>query len=131
MIGLGASSISDLWTAFAQNEKSVDAYLDQIGSDRLALTRGHILGDEDLRVRQNILDLMCRFGTDLADWDEDGRRAVRDRLSEMEEDRLIEWSGSVIRVLPAGVPFVRNICMALDLRMLGSRPAMELFSRTV
>lgn len=131
MIGLGASSISDLWTAFAQNEKSIEGYLAQIEKGELPLTRGHVLNGEDLSVRRNILDLMCTFKTSFEAWDLEEVDELINRLHEMETDQLIRWTGHVLEVLPAGIPFVRNVCMALDLRMLASKPATELFSQTV
>jgi oxygen-independent coproporphyrinogen-3 oxidase len=131
MIGLGASSISDLWTAFAQNEKTVDGYLDQVEQGSLPLMRGHVLSDADLRIRQSILDLMCSFQSGFDGWSYDEKEELKVRLKEMEEDQLIQWETSGLKVLPKGVPFIRNICMALDQRMLDSKPTTELFSRTV
>jgi oxygen-independent coproporphyrinogen-3 oxidase len=131
MIGLGASSISDLWTAFAQNEKTVDGYLDQIEEGKLPLMRGHVLSDEDLRIRQSILDLMCSFRSEFVGWNDTEKEDLKSRLGEMEEDQLIHWEANGLKVLPKGVPFIRNICMALDQRMLDSKPTTELFSRTV
>ena len=131
MIGLGASSISDLWTAFAQNEKTIEKYQEQISSGKLPIMRGHVLNDEDLQVRRNILDLMCAFQTDFASWDESEFALVKKRLREMELDQLVSWSGKQLKVETTGVPFIRNICMALDLRMMASQPTTQLFSQTV
>jgi oxygen-independent coproporphyrinogen-3 oxidase len=131
MIGLGASSISDLWTAFAQNEKSIDGYLEQVENNQLPIMRGHILNDEDLLVRKSILELMCTFKTSLMSWDEEMVEQIHLRLQEMEADRLLHWKGDTLEVQPEGVPFIRNICMALDLKMLDSKPSTQLFSRTV
>ena len=63
MIGLGMSSISDSWYAFAQNEKDVDDYTDAVNSGRIPIFRGHLLTDEDLIVRKHILNLMCNLET--------------------------------------------------------------------
>ncbi|RZJ80262.1 MAG: oxygen-independent coproporphyrinogen III oxidase, partial [Chryseobacterium sp.] len=43
LIGLGVSSISDGWTGFAQNCKSVEAYLKKISEGVLPVEKGHIL----------------------------------------------------------------------------------------
>jgi oxygen-independent coproporphyrinogen-3 oxidase len=131
MIGLGASSISDLWTAFAQNEKSVDGYLKQVEQGDLPLMRGHVLTREDLIIRRHILDLMCSFKTDFTHWEAKDLETLHRRMQEMEVDELIAWEGSQLNVLPDGVPFIRNICMALDQRMLASKPTTQLFSQTV
>ncbi|MDP1159636.1 hypothetical protein Q6257_29260, partial [Klebsiella variicola] len=60
LVGLGASSIGDCWSAFAQNEKEVETYQDMIMRGDWAITGGHILDTNDLTIRQYILDLMCR-----------------------------------------------------------------------
>ncbi|MPT34435.1 MAG: oxygen-independent coproporphyrinogen III oxidase, partial [Flavobacterium sp.] len=63
MIGLGMSSISDSWYAFAQNEKTLEDYYARLEQNELAVFKGHILTDEDLIIRRHILNLMCRFQT--------------------------------------------------------------------
>ena len=131
LIGLGVSSISDLWTGFAQNEKTVEAYTQMIEQGVLPVQKGHILTEEDLIVRRHILDLMCQFETDLSQWNDDEKEQLKARLSEMEQDQLISISGNSLRIMPEGVPYVRNACMSLDKRMLANRPEMQLFSQTV
>ena len=130
IIGLGVSSISDLWTAFAQNVKKVEEYLDIIEKGQLPIERGHLLTDEDLNLRQHILNVMCRFKTDFTD-DVDLIVQLRERLSEMETDGLVSWEGSILRVTDTGVPYVRNVCMSLDQRLLAKKPATQLFSQTI
>jgi oxygen-independent coproporphyrinogen-3 oxidase len=63
LLGLGASSISDSWDAFAQNEKEIEVYEQKITAGKLPLVNGHLLNEEDLVVRKNILDLMCNNHT--------------------------------------------------------------------
>ncbi|MBN2868264.1 MAG: oxygen-independent coproporphyrinogen III oxidase, partial [Flavobacteriaceae bacterium] len=63
MIGLGVSSISDSWYAFAQNVKNLEDYYQLIDEDIIPVFRGHILTKEDLIIRQHILNLMCHFKT--------------------------------------------------------------------
>jgi oxygen-independent coproporphyrinogen-3 oxidase len=47
LIGLGASSISDIWTAFSQNIKTVETYQSYLDNKVLPLFKGHILTEED------------------------------------------------------------------------------------
>ena len=61
MIGLGVSSISDSWNSFAQNEKSLEDYYTKIEANQLPVFRGHHLAEEDLIIRQHILNLMCHL----------------------------------------------------------------------
>jgi oxygen-independent coproporphyrinogen-3 oxidase len=49
----------------------------------------------------------------------------------MEKDALLTFLPSGIRVTEKGKPFVRNICMAFDVRLKRKLPATSLFSMTV
>src|SRR5690606_4232534 len=60
MIGLGVSSISDSWNAFAQNVKKIEEYHALLVQGKLPLLKGHIHTPQDLNLRQHILDIMCK-----------------------------------------------------------------------
>lgn len=133
MIGLGASSISDSWYSFAQNEKSIEDYYARLAKDELPVFKGHTLTEEDLIIRRHILNLMCQFTTS---WDEKHLYfkelpEVLSRLTEMENDGLLVIQNNAITVTEKGKPFVRNICMAFDLRLQRNAPQTQLFSMTV
>lgn len=131
-IGLGASAISDTWTAFGQNIKAVEEYRRVVDEGRFPLYRGHELTVEDKSVRQQILDLMCRFATDLSDIQQPALLyEIHERLKELEEDNLIEITASGIKINEKGRAFVRNVCMAFDVRMWRNKPETQLFSSTV
>ena len=49
----------------------------------------------------------------------------------MEQDGLLEFVKQGIQVTEKGKPFVRNICMAFDLRLKRKAPETELFSMTI
>ncbi len=133
MIGLGVSSISDSWYGFAQNVKGVEEYEHLINEGIIPVYRGHILTREDEIIRKHILNLMCHFETswDLEAYHFSELPEVLIRLKEMEKDELLEISNSQIRVTEKGRPFVRNICMAFDLRLQQSKPETQLFSMTM
>ncbi|MFK8276058.1 oxygen-independent coproporphyrinogen III oxidase [Capnocytophaga cynodegmi] len=133
MIGLGMSAISDSWYGFAQNEKDLDAYYARIERNEIPVFRGHILNEEDLIIRKHILNLMCHFNTS---WEESSMyfpeiENVTRRLSEMVSDDLIRIVDKKIEVTNAGKPFVRNVCMAFDLRLQRNIPNTKIFSMTV
>jgi oxygen-independent coproporphyrinogen-3 oxidase len=133
MIGLGMSAISDSWYAFAQNDKSVDGYTEQVNKGILPVFRGHLLNREDLIVRRHILNIMCLLETS---WQEEEARlpempAIVERLEEMKNDGLIEISQDHLQVTEKGRSFVRNIAMAFDLRMIRNQPETRIFSMTV
>ncbi|MCL9808857.1 oxygen-independent coproporphyrinogen III oxidase [Flavobacterium luminosum] len=133
MIGLGASSISDSWYSFAQNEKSIEDYYARLEQNELPVFKGHLLSEEDLIIRRHILNIMCQFATS---WDENDLYfqelpKVIEELREMENDGLLVIQDNAIIVTEKGKPFVRNICMAFDLRLQRKAPQTQLFSMTV
>ncbi|WP_417428768.1 oxygen-independent coproporphyrinogen III oxidase [Halpernia sp.] len=132
MIGLGMSAISDSWYAFAQNDKTVEAYQNRVEEGKIPVVKGHILNEEDLKIRQHILNLMCRLETS---WDVQSAfpeltNAI-ENLKEMESDGLIEISENKIKITEKGRAFTRNVAMTFDLRMLRNKPETRIFSMTV
>lgn len=133
MIGLGVSAIGDSWYGFAQNVKDLDDYYQILEWGQLPVFKGHILTNEDLIIRKHILNLMCRFETS---WENEALfveeiPAILSALSEMEQDGLLLISEKSIVITEAGKPFLRNICMAFDLRLKRKIPQTQLFSMTI
>lgn len=133
MIGLGVSSISDSWYSFAQNEKKLEDYYQILNTGKLPIIRGHLLTNEDLKIRKHILNLMCQFETSWEDISNyfDEIPEILLQLKEMENDNLLIILKDGIQVTEAGKPFVRNICMAFDLLLKRKAPETALFSMTV
>ena len=133
MIGLGVSSISDSWYSFAQNEKTIEDYYTHLADNQLPIFRGHVLTSEDLIIRRHILNLMCQFTTSWKDktLDFPELSSVLASLEEMEDDGLLTIQNDSIMVTEKGKPFVRNICMAFDLRLIRKAPETKLFSMTI
>lgn len=133
MVGLGMSSISDSWYSFAQNNKSVEEYQEIVAQGEIPIFRGHLLSQEDLILREHILNIMCHFETS---WRE-ARLQFPElpeclaRLQEMESDGLVELVEDGLRLPEEARPFVRNVCMAFDLRMLRNKPSTRIFSMTI
>ncbi|CAL2106084.1 Coproporphyrinogen-III oxidase [Tenacibaculum sp. 190524A02b] len=133
MIGLGMSAISDSWYGFAQNVKTVKEYERLVNNGEIPIFRGHILSQEDLVIRQHILNIMCHFKTS---W-QDNKLQVNnlsfhiDKLQEMEKDGLVIIDDIGIEVPEKARPFVRNICMAFDKKLYEKQSNLKLFSMTV
>ena len=133
MIGLGVSSISDSWYSFAQNVKSLEEYYALLETDKLPIFKGHLLTAEDLIIRKHILNIMCQFETS---W-EDPANYIPEipeillQLKEMKNDGLVVIKTNGILVTDAGKAFIRNICMAFDLRLKRKTPETQLFSMTI
>lgn len=133
LIGLGVSSIGDSWSALAQNEKLLENYQKRIEKNELPLFRGHLLNSEDQVLRRHILNLMTQFETSWSDSESQTGflSTVPERLIELEKDGLIEVSKNACRVTNLGRPFLRNICMAFDARLIRKAPSTRLFSQTI
>jgi len=133
MIGLGVSAIGDSWRGFAQNVKNLEDYYQLLDENQLPLFKGHALTNEDLIIRTHILNLMCRFETSWRDAGLyfDGLDNIFSELQELENDGLLVLSPNTIKVTEAGKPFVRNICMAFDMRMKRATPETQIFSMTI
>ena len=76
---------------------------------------------------------MCHFETD---WSEDRLKFAElndciKRLHEMEQDGLVILTPTGIRLPEEARPFVRNVCMAFDLRLLRKAPSTRVFSMTI
>jgi len=132
MIGLGMSSISDSWYAFSQNEKTIEAYTEKVNNGILPIFRGHLLTDKDLIIRKHILNLMCNLETE---WNvglnSQEKNEILNRLQEIIDDGLIDVYNNKIVVKEEGRMFVRNICMAFDLRLIENKPETRIFSMTI
>jgi oxygen-independent coproporphyrinogen III oxidase len=133
MVGLGVSSISDTWYAYAQNVKKVEEYYEIVNNGQLPIFKGHLLNEEDLIIRKHILNIMCKFETG---WEKPEQQcewiaeAIK-RLSEMEKDKLITITPFHLKVKKTARPFIRNICMAFDARLARNTPQSIIFSSTV
>lgn len=133
MIGLGVSAISDSWYSFAQNEKSIETYYQLLEQDQLPVVKGHVLSEEDLIIRKHILNLMCTFRTDYSGSSEqlDAIEDILEDLRELEKDQLIKIENQQLYITRKGRPYVRNVCMAFDLRLQRNKPTRQLFSMTI
>lgn len=133
MIGLGVSAIGDAWSCFAQNEKDLAAYEQNVANGLLPVMRGHVLTQEDLVLRRHILNLMTQLHTswDAADLFTSYLDGVQDRLQEFVADGLVEVSDRDCVITEKGRAFMRNICMAFDARLARMQPNTQLFSQTI
>ncbi|HKP46279.1 MAG TPA: oxygen-independent coproporphyrinogen III oxidase [Pyrinomonadaceae bacterium] len=133
LLGLGVSAISDAWSAFAQNEKTLECYQDRVRKGEIPIFRGHKLDREDVVLRRHVLNLMTRFETS---WQTAETYApyldlVALKLEEPKRDDLVRLMGKTCQVTDTGRTFLRNICMAFDARLARDNSTAQLFSRTI
>lgn len=132
LIGLGVSSISDTWTGYMQNEKSIKQYFDKVNNGKFPLAKGHVLSDDDLALRKDILSVMCQFkvlfNESSAFYEVE---EMKQRLKEMEKDGLLGVFDKGILLSDKGKTYVRNVCMALDKNLWQQQPETKLFSSVI
>ena len=128
LLGLGVSSISDSGNAFAQNLKTVEAYLKTINKGDFALEKGHLLTDLDLYIRKHILNLMCQNETKFSN---QIPLIISERLAPMVADKIVKLDDYSVTVSEIGKSFLRNICMAFDERLWQKQPATTVFSTAI
>lgn len=133
MIGLGTSSISDAKYAYAQNLKKVEDYKGAVLNNKLAVFKGHFLTNEDLQMKQLILDIACRGVGNITGikthkmWPKMYRQ-----LSKMEAEGLLLNLNNEISVTTLGMAFIRNICAVFDLKLYISQSSGEqIFSKSI
>ena len=133
LVGLGASSIGDVWSAFNQNEKRVEAYQELVENGEFPIVKGHVCTPEDMILRHQILNLICKYRTSWTDaeWRAIGQSVNQELLDELEHDGLITRSKNKIFITQAGKPFVRNICMAFDAHLWENKDVQASFSKTI
>lgn len=130
LIGLGASAISDSWTGFAQNIKSVELYEEVVTSGRFPIDKGHTLTEEDLLIRRMILDIMCRY---TVNWRAAAIQLPEfgqciERCNELKQDGLMKFIPDGFEVSEKGRAFLRNICLCFDMRYWRKIPELHTFS---
>ena len=128
LLGLGVSSISESPEIFHQNDKKLPVYERHIDEAKIPTFRGHVLTDEDKIYRELILKLMTEWEVEL---DAEQACDLKKFLGAMEEDGLIKFQGQKVYVSEKGRPFIRNICMGLDMRLRSNQPDRKVFSQSI
>jgi oxygen-independent coproporphyrinogen-3 oxidase len=128
-VAVGATAISDVSGAYAQNVRPLGRYYKAVEEGRFATERGIELSDDDRRRRGLITQLMCNFWVDLGP--DAGTHFERelDALREHERGGLLTIRGNEVELTPLGRIFVRNVASVFDTYLrTGSRPV---FSRAI
>ncbi|MBN9299515.1 MAG: oxygen-independent coproporphyrinogen III oxidase [Filimonas sp.] len=126
MIGLGVSSISDVNSAFYQNEKKLSDYYAFINNGQFSIQKGYFLSEEDRDFRKYILDLSCNGQTIFEKRNLPIlRKHVFPALEALASDNLIRWNEDGISITAIGKNFIRNICSAFDLHLLHNKETLS------
>ncbi|WP_296699134.1 oxygen-independent coproporphyrinogen III oxidase [Algoriphagus sp.] len=132
LIGLGASSISDIHLGYAQNEKNVEAFKDSLNKGEWAIQKGHSMTIEDIQIREIILDLICKQQAHIPIdiWEKISDKKIF-QLKEMEWENLVKINKGIIEVTKSGIGVIRHICMQLDLRLQANQNNFKHFSKAI
>jgi oxygen-independent coproporphyrinogen-3 oxidase len=128
LLGLGVSAISETPTCFHQNEKAFPVYERRIQQGEIATLRGHLLSEEDRRLREQILTFMTRFEVGLLP---EQRDDARNYLGPLISDGLVEVNGQRLILTERGRPFLRNACMFFDRRLRQQEQRPQVFSQAL
>jgi oxygen-independent coproporphyrinogen-3 oxidase len=130
LIGLGASSISDLGSAFGQNSKEIVTWQRAVDQGRWSIDKGLVLSADDQQRRRLILDLSCKGEVHVpACWQFTSEQKAL--LEQLEADGILEKAGHWFKLRPEGKLFTRNACSLFDAYLQAPDPAVKRFSQAV
>lgn len=120
----GATGISQLESAYAQNAKSTNAYVEKITNGHFTVEKGYSLNQREKVIKHVINEIMCNY---YLSWTEAAQRFEiepeevkktveydTEALNGFLADGLIEYNASEIQVTKLGRFFVRNIAGSFD-----------------
>ena len=120
----GASSISQLDSAYSQNIKNAAQYINSIEKNNLAVLRGYSVNKEQKIVRDVINSIMCNYYLDLNEISEKNNCSIEkvidvldfnpSKFEDFVYDNLLKIEDSKLVVFKKGRLFTRNIAMRFD-----------------
>ncbi len=124
LLGLGVSAISMLGDSYAQNQKDLKSYQNQVKQKGHGLWKGFTLNRDDKIRRDVIKQLICHFQLDKKQIEQYYHIQFDDYFAEdlkllapLEQDGLVVVNQDSINVRPKGQLLIRNICMCFDIYM--------------
>ena len=137
LLGMGVSAISMIGDNYAQNQKELKRYYQQVDEQGNALWRGIALTRDDCIRRDVIKLLICNFRLDYAAVEQQWDLNFADYFAEdlkllapLAKDGLVDVDEKGIQVTPKGRLLIRNICMCFD-AYLRQKARMQQFSRVI
>ncbi|MDY0972876.1 oxygen-independent coproporphyrinogen III oxidase [Siccibacter turicensis] len=137
LLGMGVSAISMIGDCYAQNQKELKRYYQQVDEQGNALWRGLALTRDDCIRRDVIKSLICNFRLTFADIERVWGIRVADYFAEdlqllapLAKDGLVDVNEAEIVVTPKGRLLIRNICMCFDV-YLRQKARLQQFSRVI
>lgn len=137
LLGMGVSAISMIGDCYAQNQKELKHYYQQVDETGNALWRGIALTRDDCIRREVIKSLICNFRLAFSavekEWDLDFADYFAEDLNllaPLAKDGLVAVDAHGIEVTAKGRLLIRNICMCFD-AYLRQKARLQQFSRVI
>jgi len=137
LIGFGVSAISMVGDSYAQNQKELNIYYEQVNTQTHALWKGLLLDSDDLIRREVIKQLICNFKLDKESIEKEFNIIFSHYFAEdiklldpFIQDELVVNDNVSIIVSLRGRLLIRNICMCFD-KYLRLKMRQKLFSRVI
>lgn len=137
LLGMGVSAISMIGDCYAQNQKELKLYYQQVDETGNALWRGIALTRDDCIRRDVIKALICNFRLEFREVESQWDLQFSDYFAEdlkllapLAKDGLVDVSESAVVVTPKGRLLIRNICMCFD-AYLRQKARLQQFSRVI
>lgn len=126
----GVTGISQLNAGYAQNNKDIKQYMEQIEQGHFAVAKGYTLNSDEQITKAVIDILMCNYHLNWNDVAAYLNKSVAEvkaatayneaTLRQFADDGIIEWDTDTIRITEEGTLFVRNVAASLDKLMLNT-----------
>ena len=120
----GASSISQLDSAYIQNIKNASQYINSIEKNNLAVLRGYSVNKEKKIIREIINSIMCNYFVDINLISKkynltnselyNSIQFKEDSLEDFISDKILDFNDNKITINESGRLFTRNIAMRFD-----------------
>lgn len=137
LLGLGVSAISILGDSYAQNQKELKVYQEQVSQTGNALWKGFMMSEDDKIRRDVIKQLICHFYLDKSSIEKAHNITFNhyfaedlQLLSTFIQDGLVTNDATSINVSAKGRLLIRNICMCFDTYMR-QQVRQQQFSRII
>ncbi len=120
LIGIGASSISNLPNGYVQNTTRTINYINTLKNNKLPISRGYEMRQNDKIYREIINELMCYLNVDLNQIAKKFGKNVNffssniEKLKPFIDSKYIFFNNSKLFINPEARPLVRIICSIFD-----------------
>lgn len=123
----GVTGISQLESVYAQNARTVSAYIRSVQQGQVNIEKGYVLSDIEKMIREIINEIMCnqylswelvagRFGMNPPEL-KTLLRFTNEKLEPFRNDGLLEYTDHDLTIFDPGRFFLRNIAAVFDIHI--------------